>query len=351
MFLLAFILAFLTVNAQKQNAPTTSLAQLTHTSTPAIQIAYLDKGKIRTYALGLKATNAKDTINSETIFQAASLSKVVATYAFLVLAEKGVLDLDKPLWQYHQYKRLENDTNKHLMTARHVLTHQTGLVNWEENANTAAWQKSELRTRFIPGTNYTYSGEAFYYLQLVAEKLTGKPFNQLCNELVFKPFDMQKSSFIYRDSYSANITLGHVKLTSKNEVQKFYKANAAYTMYTTAHEYMKFIIKAVLNGKGLSKKMHEAFLSPQIKTVLKGKETERDNHIMCCLGIRSQDNEVGRAYWHTGSNGGGFKSIFMVYPKEKKGITIFVNSTTGNTAYEKAIKLFLGENQTYWLFK
>ncbi len=325
------------------------LHDIAQSQTPAIQIAYLNGGKIEHYNYGYKDIGTKEPIDSQTIFQAASLSKIVATYAFLILVDKGILDLDKPLWEYYEYDRLKNDRYKKIMTARHVLTHQTGLVNWEASAGSKAWRESTLKTRFKPGTDYTYSGEAYYYLQLVAEKLTGKTLDEICAEYIFKPFGMEKSRFTFTDELETNIAIGHKDMVSANKVHKFRSANAAYTLYTTADEYLKFVVEGVLNGKGLSEAMHKDFLTPQVTAAARGKEKEKDDYLKCCFGIRSQTNEAGISYWHTGSNGAGFQCVFLVYPATKKAITIFTNSNKGRNVNLPIFKQFFGKDQTYWL--
>lgn len=336
-------------NAQTDSVITyKQLAKIAKGATPAIQMAYYDGNKIAHYNYGVKSVETKEPIDSETIFQAASLSKVVATYAFLILADKGLLDLDKPLWEYYEYDRLKNDPNKELFTARLVLTHQTGLVNWTNPRG------SELQTKFVPGTDYMYSGEAYQYLQLVAEKITGKTLDQICSEYIFKPFGMTKSHYVYRNEMEKNMALGHADDTKLGTGRgKFKNGNAAFTLLTTADEYMKFIIEGVINGKGMSKKMHEDFLTPKVTTAAKGKEKEKDKHVKCCFGIRSQDNEAGRAYWHTGSNGnaksGGFKCVFLVYPETKKAVAIFTNAASGWNVNLPIFKQAFGNNQTYWL--
>ncbi|NGF57108.1 beta-lactamase family protein [Parapedobacter sp. SGR-10] len=319
------------------------LGRIAKNITPAIQIAYLHDGQVEHYDYGYKDIAKKDAIDSQTIFQAASLSKVVATYAFLILVDKGILDLDKPLWEYYEYDRLANDRYKKLMTARHVLTHQTGLPNWTKPRG------AELKAAFKPGTDYKYSGEAYQYLQLVAEKLTGKSLDEICAEYIFKPFGMEKSTYVYNQQLGENITIGHKDMESTNRVHKFSNGNAAFTLYTTADEYMKFVIEGVLNGKGLSKKLHEDFLTPKVITAAKGKEKEKDKYVKCCFGIRSQDNEAGRAYWHTGSNGAGFQCLFVVYPESKKAITVFTNSNKGRDINPDVLEKFFGKDQTYWL--
>lgn len=321
------------------------LDKIAKSYTPAVQIAYLEDGQITHYNYGYKDIGTKELIDSETVFQAASLSKIVATYAFLILADKGILDLDKPLWEYAEYKRLNNERYRKLMTARHVLTHQTGLPNW------AKPQGGELKASFKPGTDYKYSGEAFVYLQLVAEKLTGKTLDEICSEYVFKPFGMEKSRFTYADELGENIAIGHKDMVSAKRIHRFTKAGSAHTLYTTADEYMKFVIEGVLNGKGLSEKMHQDFLTPKVTIAAKGKEKEKDRYVKCCFGIRSQENKAGVSYWHTGSNGAGFQCVFLVYPETKKAITIFTNSNSGRDVNLPLFQQFFGKDQVYWLTK
>lgn len=318
------------------------LTKIAQSVTPAIQIAYFDGSAVSDYSYGYKDIETKEPIDNETVFQAASLSKIVATYAFLILVDKGLLDLDKPLWEYLEYDRLRHDPHKALMTARHVLTHQTGMVNWTKPRG------DELKTKFKPGTNYTYSGEAYQYLQLVAEKITGKSLNEICEEYIFKPFGMEKSRYSYTEKLGENIAIGHKGMVSKGVAHKFDKSNAAFTLYTTADEYMKFVIEGVLKGKGLSKTMHKDFLTPKIVAAEKGKEEEKDKYIKCCFGIRSMDNEKGRYYWHTGSNGAGFKCLFVVHPETQQAITIFTNSTKGWEVNQPILEEIWGKEQTYW---
>lgn len=313
--------------------------------TPAIQITYLNNGKLEHYNYGTKDVKTGESINTNTVFQAASLSKVIATYAFLIIAEKGILDLDKPLWDYYEYERLRHEPYNKMMTARHVLTLQTGLPNWTKP------RKDKLKAVFKPWEDYLYSGEGFQYLQLVVEKLTNKTLDAICTEYIFEPFGMKKSRFSYIVELGENIAIGHKNMQSAGKIHKFNKANSAYTLYTTADEYMSFVIQGVINGKGLSQEMYRDFLTPKVLIAAKGKDKEKDKYVKCCLGIRSQENEMGLSYWHTGSNGAGFQCVFLVYPKTKQAITIFTNSDSGRNVYLPLFKYFFGVNQTYWLIK
>jgi len=87
---------------------------------------------------GVKSAETGEPVNGETIFAAASFSKTVFAYLVMLLAEDGVIDLDKPLHQYldkplpeyPKYADLDGDDRYKKITARIVLCHTTGFPNW-----------------------------------------------------------------------------------------------------------------------------------------------------------------------------------------------------------------------------
>lgn len=72
-------------------------------------------------------------IADTTVFQAASLSKVLFSYVALSLYDEGLFDLDTPLMEYYDNGRFASGQDSiyaRMLTARHVLSHRTGLKNW-----------------------------------------------------------------------------------------------------------------------------------------------------------------------------------------------------------------------------
>jgi hypothetical protein len=94
-------------------------------------------------------------VDTQTVFEAASLSKPVVAHAALQLVDAGKLDLDEPLSQLVG-PLVPNDPASAAITARHVLSHTTGLPNWRRN-------DAPLQTHFPPGSRFSYSGEGFVY--------------------------------------------------------------------------------------------------------------------------------------------------------------------------------------------
>ena len=140
----------------------------------------------------------------DTVFEAASISKVIAAYAALVLVERGVLSLDEPVHHYLSQPWLPPSTYAEQITLRHLLTHTSGLTNQVNPVD-----KSIV---FPPGERYEYSGVGFMYLQEVMEQVTGKSLEQIAQELVFEPLEMDSSSYVNSYEYDAQACLWSYQL-------------------------------------------------------------------------------------------------------------------------------------------
>ncbi|MGC4234876.1 MAG: serine hydrolase domain-containing protein [Niabella sp.] len=333
--------------AQEKNESLRHIAE--KAGIPGMQIIHQKKEQVQQFVYGVKHSKGNDSINATTVFQAASLTKVVATYVFLRMMDRGLIELDKPLWDYYPYDRLQHTPNKERITARMVLTHRSGLLNWESNVSTDAWRASPLTLQFYPGTAYMYSGEGFYFLQETLEHLAKKSFRELVEEEVLQPFKMSHSAIAWKDELEKNIAFGHYDMTKPRSLGRYRKVNAAYTLYTTADDYNKFVQKALLNGQGLSTTAHQLLLTRQADARKASTPSAEDAFVPCALGLRLQLNEVGTALWHTGSNP-GFRCFFMAYPQTKESLVVFMNSDTGFAAMGELLALFLNKSQTFWAY-
>ena len=112
---------------------------------------------------GVKSEATQEPVDGDTVFEAASMTKPVFAYTVLRLVDRGVLDLDTPLYTYLPYEDIAYDDRYKLITARMVLTHRTGFPNW---------RTGKLDIKFTPGTQVSYSGEGFVYLGKVVENNT-----------------------------------------------------------------------------------------------------------------------------------------------------------------------------------
>lgn len=319
-------------NKNKEELETKLEKIIKETKIPGLQLVHVKDGRVEHYNLGYKNIESKDKVNSYTLFQSASLSKAVMAYAVLKLYDQGILDLDKPLDEYWSYNRLDNEPRRTKMTARMALNHTTGLRNW------AKPRGSDLKAYFDPGTDFKYSGEGYLYLQKVIEHLTNKSLEEIAVEEVFEPLQMKASHFIYMDYMEGDFANGHTELEVES-LRKFENPNGAFSLITTASDYMEFVQKVLIEGQGLKPISHDMMV---------GYSSSRSPTTGYGLGVGLQQNEKGNGIFHNGSNP-GFRNFFFVYPATGEGVVCFTNGTNGEKARAEIAELFLGE-QMFWGF-
>ncbi len=323
-----------------QNDRKASLVQLIEKAAiPGLQLVYFDKDSINHYAVGVLSTKTKIPVEKTTIFQAASLSKPITAYIALKLVDAGILHLDKPLLDYCEYTRLAGVIHADKITARHVLSHTSGLPNWGG---------SPLKLYFIPGTAWRYSGEGYSFLSYVIEHLTKKPFHQLAEELVFGPLQMYASGFTWLPSFKKRLSDGHNELGEAFISWRPKKSNAAASLFTTASDYTRFM-QALIYGNGLSETSRNLLLS--IQSPARGNTTDKHSEafIKWGLGIGLQQDTKKKAFWHWGDNG-VFRAFMMAYPSREIGLVYLTNSENGLSIVNDILNLFFGE-ASHWAAK
>ncbi len=296
---------------------------------PGLSVAVVQKGRVVwNGAFGTVSDSASTPIDAGTIFEAASLSKPVFSYIALRLADRGELDLDRPLFEMLEYPRLAHDNRYKRITARMVLSHGTGLPNWGGE---------ELTLRFDPGTAYGYSGEGFVFLQKVLERVTGRSLDDLARQEVFQPLGMTRSSFVWQERFTGDAAYAKDWLWRVAPIDRYTEAeaNAAASLLTTATDYAQFVA-AVLTGRGLSPTMWREFLTPV-------RETSPGVYIG--LGIRLEHGPAGRMFYHSGNNGRRFTSYMSGDIENGVGLVYFTNAYNGTSLVEAmASAVFVSEH-------
>lgn len=141
----------------------------------------------------------KPHMTEDTIFDIASLTKVVATTtAIMQLIEKGKLRLDAPVAKYWPAFKANG---KGGITVRQLLTHYSGLQ--PELELKRKWSGYGKAMKMIiaekpvspPGTSYIYSDINFEVLGELVRRVSGKPLNVYCTDRIFKPLGMIDTGF------------------------------------------------------------------------------------------------------------------------------------------------------------
>jgi CubicO group peptidase (beta-lactamase class C family) len=305
---------------------------------PGVSLALIKDGQLvyhKTY--GVRNTMTGDKVDENTLFEAASITKPVFAFAVQRLAERGVIDLDKPLYLYLPYKDIEYDERYKLMTARHVLTHRTGFPNWRYMN-----EDGKLNLRFAPGTNYNYSGEGFEYLKMVVEKITGKKVEQVLQEEVIEPIGLYHTFFSRNDSLKRMVANGHFDmLPTYDELPS--SPGMAYSMHTEARIFTNFMLY-LLEQKGLNRQTYQTmFQKHSDYNYDPGDELPKVPTYMG-MSLEIRETPFGITFGHGGNNG-DFKCYFEVYKDLKMGYVVFTNSNTSDVLLG-ALREFLVEGKT-----
>ncbi len=269
----------------------------------------------------------------DAIFEAASLGKPVFAAAVLTLVQGGKLDLDAPLSHYlrepYQHSRNPfdprspldpvNDPRLDRVTARMVLSHTTGLPNWDHS--------TALHVNADPGERWEYSGEAFLYLQRAVESISGEPLDTFVRHAVFTPLGMTHSSFVWWPAYAGKALSGHTRAGSAQPVAQYTQALAPSTLYTTLDDYARFVA-ALLNRQPGS-----VYATEQTSQVA----VRQDLRLAWSLGLALETTTESVFHW--GANP-GFQSFFFVTPSNRRGILFLTDSDAGLDLVDRLVNAY-----------
>jgi CubicO group peptidase (beta-lactamase class C family) len=308
------------------------------------------------YIKGYGSKNAAaGTFNdTATCFYAASLAKPLFAFLVMQLVDEKKIDLDKPLYtylpkplpEYDNYKDLSGDDRWKLITARHCLDHSTGFPNWR-SLNPRDNKKLEIF--FTPGSRYAYSGEGLFLLQMVIEQITDRSLEDLAREKIFIPFGMQRTSFVWQQSFEPDFAVGHDMSGDILPKYKSTASNAAGSMETTIADYSRFIA-ALLQGKNLSPKSKNAMFSSQIGIYTKqqfpslNNDTTSENRsigLSYGLGWGLFSSKFGKAFFKEG-HGEGWEHYMISFPEKKYALIIMTNSSNGESIFKELVEKLTG---------
>ncbi len=178
---------------------------------------------LKTKQVCIEKYGGKDT-NSYTNFRMASVTKQFVAFSVLTLIESGAVNINTTLSQ------IFDDLPEYMknITIRHLLTHTSGIVNYEDRPKIGRKQITDqqvfeyLKTLnhgyFKPGTKYMYSNGGYIILGQIIEKISGKKLPVFVRNAILSPAGMH-NSIMYTEGVSVikNRAYGH-KITGNNRI-------------------------------------------------------------------------------------------------------------------------------------
>ena len=312
--------------------------RMEHYGVPGVSLAVIHDGKIAwTKTYGIMDKDTQEPVTGQTLFQAGSISKPVASYGALRMVEQGKFGLEEDVNTYlTSWKVPENEfTAQKKVTLKNLVSHSAGMtvhgflgyspdipvpslvqvLNGEGPANSPAIFVDKL-----PGESYRYSGGGYTVMQQMVIDVAGKPYPEVMDELVHGPLQMNNSTYeqplpAEKLVYAATGYLPDGSMTKGK--RHTYPEMAAAGLWTTAEDLAKFAVNLqesvkAENNVALSHEMSKEMLKPFV---------EEYTGLGLFLNNRGDDVYFGHGGWDE-----GFSSEMIAHKDKGYGVVVLTNS-------------------------
>jgi CubicO group peptidase (beta-lactamase class C family) len=312
------------------------------------------KGKIVLFeTFGMMDTEAKKTLEKDTIFRFYSMTKPITSVAVMMLYEEGKLNLDDPVSKYiPELKGLKvyAESGKHEdqvreISIRDLLRHTSGLTygffgntpvdkmyraksvfDWDSSLQDMINKLSEIPLLYQPGTKWHYSVSTDVLGYLV-QKISGQSLDKFFRKRIFKPLKMKDTAFSipakkterFAACYGPKLS-GGLNIVDNPAKSRYLKKPSLFSggggLVSTARDYLRFcqmlLNKGLLDGKRLLRtETVEMITTNQLPdSVRRGK----DGGFGLGFSVRLKDGQFpeGEYGW-----GGAASTHFWISPKDE----------------------------------
>jgi CubicO group peptidase (beta-lactamase class C family) len=277
------------------------------------------------------------SLNKNSIFELASVSKQFTAMTIMMVKEKGLLRYDDLVEKYINipYKG---------MTIRQLLTHTSGLPDYQAIMD-SYWDKSKVAGNddiinylnkyappklFEPGEKYLYSNTGYVLLASILEKVSGRDFIEFCNTEIFNKLKMNHTAIrsLQEKAKIKNFAIGHVFVPERNDyirADSFPSSN--YTIWlgnrkgpgrisSTADDLLKWD-QALYTNYLLSQTTLEEAFTPMLL----------NNGAISNYGFGWDLIPEHNIVWHNGDNP-GYKTLIIRFLKTKTTLIVLCNNAT-----------------------
>jgi len=302
-------------------------------------ILVAENGKV-IYKKGFGMANMEWNIPNrpDTKFRIASVTKQFTAALVLQLVEEGKIKLDAHITDYLPDYRQDTGGK---VTIHQLLNHTSGFpdlpeINRNPYDNRMDFVKkfASENLRFEPGSKYSYSNSGYWILGAIIEKVTGKPYETVLQERIFKPLGMTNSGY-ERHAPLLEKSAGGYEKTLAGYINAPYIdmsiPYAAGSIYSTVEDLFKWD-QALYGDKSLSADSKKLMFTPGLGNY--------------GYGIRITNEQIGKTdqktkvIWHAGGIN-GFNSSFWRAVDKRQTIIILDNVGLGRN-HQKITGSILG---------
>ncbi len=309
---------------------------------PGVSVAVIKDFKVHwAKAWGVADAETGIAVNTETMFQAASMSKPVAAMASLKAVQDGKFELDQDINTILKSWKIPEGpfTKDNPVTPRQLMSHTSGMGDgfgfpgYTPSASLPTLSQildglppsntGPVRLERTPLTAHKYSGGSVTIQQLALTEVIGRPFPQLMREFVLDPIGMTNSTFEQplpqvREKQAARAHDGSGR--AKSPRWHVYPEMAAAGLWTTPADLAKLLIEVQLSLLGRSNRILSRAMTQEMVTPV--------GVGPFAVGFRIEKQGEGWYFGHSGGNW-GFISDMAAHRAKGYGVVIMTNGDNG----------------------
>jgi len=305
-------------------------AQMQRSQIPGIAVAVITDGQVvKTRGYGVANLEWRVAVTPETVFETGSLTKQFTAVCVMMLVEQGRVRLDDSITKY-----LEAPAEWRAITVRHLLTHTSGLKNYNGlagfeaskhlDANAFIQKIAAYPLAFAPGESFAYCNTGYNLLGFIIEKASGQTYWEFLSEHVLRPLGMTQTQSRDQKTIILNRASGYEK-----EGERLINRDSDLTDVFSAGAMVSTIVDmARWNAAVDSRKLLQAGSWDQIWTAYKLNNGKLSSY---GFGWRLEDYKGRKNIGHSGSTS-GFSASLQRFPSDKLAVIVLCNSGEQNIA-------------------
>ncbi|MFT6995924.1 MAG: CubicO group peptidase (beta-lactamase class C family) [Maribacter sp.] len=268
---------------------------------------------------------------SDGVFDIGSVTKQFTAAAILKLVEANKLSLDDDFTEY-----LPFDTKGRKVTIAQLLDHTSGmeadmgedveffdmLTNQGLPHNAIVKMFKPKDFMFEPGEALIYNNNAYSYLGLIIEKVTGQSYEDYLKEIFFKPLGMNSTSFGSNIEVTKNKVNGYRYNLLGIQQKNYLNYNLPYSAGSLSSNTQDLLIwmKALHQGKILSAASYKSMITPR--------QLNDGSKLQYAKALVNYSDFGNDKIGHSGGFS-GFMTETRYYPEEDLYIICLVNTSGG----------------------
>ena len=306
--------------------------------TPGLTLAVTTRDALQhvgTY--GYADLKLREPVTEETLFQIGSISKSFTALGLLMLHDRGVLDLEKPLVDYLPWFDISSAFPP--ISTHHLLSHTAGIPGDRDDiagSRYMAWALRQQETAWAPGERFLYSNVGYQTLHVLLEDISGIDYATYVKRGILDPLDMRHTNpAILLESRAAQ-AVGYIQPYDDRPAHRsrplveapfFEYGMGDGSIQSTAADMASYARLLLNRGQGpqgrlVSEEAFELFSTPHIEQA----QVSGTSGYGYGMGVRPEDDH--RYLAHSGGMI-GFSAYLLVDMTDGLGVVVMVNGPSG----------------------